>query len=73
METPKPDRSHNQLALPSGWRLVACFDADNAVILDFQRDGVFGPRVTGFGTTYDQAVRFAQKYMERYDEQDRGR
>jgi hypothetical protein len=59
--------------IPAGWRLVHRFDGDHAVVLDFQRDGRFGPRVTGFGTTYAEAMRFAEPWMERYDEQARNR
>ena len=59
-------------SLPNGWYLIDRFDGDHAVILDFQRGGDCGPRVTGYGTTFEAALQFGLKWMQRYDERDQG-
>jgi hypothetical protein len=43
------------------------------VLLEFQRGGEYGPRVTGVGTTFDEAVQLGKRWMERYEEWDQRR
>ena len=70
MNAPEHIRQPKPSSLPPGWCLIDRFDGDHAVLLDFQRDGDRGPRVTGFGTTFEEAVRFGLTWMRRYDERD---
>jgi hypothetical protein len=73
MNRPDAPNRNESPALPEGWRLIERFDGDKAVLLDFQRGGASGPRVTGFGLTVAEAIRFAMPFMERYNDRIRGR
>jgi hypothetical protein len=61
------------LALPAGWTLLERFDGAGMVILEFQRGGQFGPRVTAAGLTFAQALAYGRDRMLLYDERDRQR
>jgi hypothetical protein len=49
------------------------FDGAGLVILEFQRGGRFGPRVTAAGLTFDHAMAYGRDRMLLYDERDRQR
>jgi hypothetical protein len=59
------------LNLPPGWQLINRFTGDRVVLLEFQRGAEYGPRVTGFGVTFEAALQFGLGFMRRYDERDR--
>lgn len=61
------------LALPAGWHLIDRVDALGTVWLEFQKDGRMGPRVSGIGKTFDDALASALDRMLHIDERERQR
>jgi hypothetical protein len=73
MNEKSPDGLPNDAALPAGWVLLERMDGAGLTILEFQRGGRFGPRVTAAGVTFEQALAYGRDRMLLHDERDRQR
>lgn len=71
MDTPLPNNHIEDLS--PGWALIDHFKGPSMTILEFGRDGRFGPRVTAIGLSFEQALAYGRDRMLLYDERDRQR
>jgi hypothetical protein len=73
MNAHPPDHHSDDEALPAGWILLERFEGADMVILEFQRGGRMGPRVTAVGMSFAHALAYGRDRMLLYDERDRQR
>jgi hypothetical protein len=73
MNAQSPNDPRNEARLPAGRVLLERLDGARLTILEFQRGGRFGPRVTAVGVTYETALAYGRDRMRLYDERDRQR